>query len=88
MRTSDEPDPDALAAEILSYLTGHRNAADTRQGIAEWWIKRQRLEDAQAKIQAALDMLVARREIAAHRTASGAVLYRLRHDPTDPEQDT
>lgn len=83
MCTCRETDLDTLAGEIQRYLLAHRDAADTRQGIALWWIKQQRLAETQARVQGALDLLVARSEIVAQRTAAGVVLYRLPHGETD-----
>jgi hypothetical protein len=73
-------DADALAAEILRYLQAHRAASDTVEGIARWWIKRQRLEDTLERVQSALDLLVADARLVTRESPSGRVLYRL---PTD-----
>ena len=49
------PDP---RLEILDYLRNHPSAADTLEGIVEWWLPRQRHETATKAIQQALDDLV------------------------------
>jgi hypothetical protein len=53
----DDPEVLALAEEILRYLAAHPDAADTREHIERWWILRQRIEDALAATQQALDYL-------------------------------
>ena len=53
------------------------------EDIIHWWIKRQRLEDTRATIQAALDLLIARSEIVADLTPSGVPRYRLGRDVGD-----
>jgi hypothetical protein len=78
-----ERDADALAGEILRYLRGHRAASDTVEGIARWWIKRQRLEDTLERVQSALDLLVADARLVTRESPSGRVLYRLPPDAGD-----
>lgn len=50
------PDP---RKEIIEYLRAHPSAADTIDGIVQWWLPLQRYETAREAIQKALDDLVA-----------------------------
>lgn len=54
-----EGDGDVLviADQIVSYLASHQRSADTLEGIARWWLLRQRLEEETAKVQRAVDHL-------------------------------
>lgn len=87
MGTHREGDLERLSAEILSYLESHRDAADTVEGIAHWWIKRQRLEDAMGRVQRALDRLVADARIEARPSPAGRILYKLRDGSPVAGQD-
>ena len=60
MSRQDEPALARLSDEILSYLRAHPQAADTVDGIVEWWLPRQRHDEAVDRVQHALDELVAR----------------------------
>lgn len=73
-----QPRVTALAAEILRYLDRHPNAADTIEGIAQWWLSTQRLHDSVAQVQAAVDALVDRQLVEALPTIGGRVRYRRR----------
>ena len=42
-RRRDEQRHDELSQAILQYLAEHPHAADTVEGIAEWWLTRQRV---------------------------------------------
>ena len=46
-----------LADAIMAYLTEHPDAADTLEGIAEWWLMRQRVRVEVDSLQNALDQL-------------------------------
>ena len=89
MCTCDATDVDALADEILRYLHGHQQAADTPEGITRWWIKRQRLEDSRLRVQSALDLLVSRAQVASRQGPTGRTLYCLppAQNPAGPQPE-
>jgi hypothetical protein len=64
-----------LDEEILSYLHEHSEAADTLEGIIEWWLPRQRYEQSKVKIQNALDYLVAQGLIRIAYLRDGTAIY-------------
>jgi hypothetical protein len=51
---------DELAGLVLGYLRDHPDAADTLQGVAEWWIPRQQIRVDVMNLQRALRLLVTR----------------------------
>ena len=73
-----EAELDRLAGEILRYLQTHSAASDTTEGIAQWWVKRQRLEDTLVRVQSALDKLVSDAMVDARQSRAGQTLYFLR----------
>jgi Fe2+ or Zn2+ uptake regulation protein len=64
-----------LKDEILKYLGAHPQAADTVEGIANWWLPRQRYEEEIQKVQQALDDLVERGLVTKTTLADGTILY-------------
>lgn len=84
MCTPEDEEIETLAGEILRYLQAHRSASDTSEGIAHWWIKRQRLEDRLIRVESALASLVARSLVEPRLTAAGQTLYLLRQDRLGP----
>ncbi|MDZ7754049.1 MAG: hypothetical protein U5S82_21020 [Gammaproteobacteria bacterium] len=46
-----------VAREIEHYLESHPQAADSLEGIANWWISRQRLQTELEVVRAALEQL-------------------------------
>ena len=64
-----------LKDEILKYLGAHPQAADTVEGIANWWLPRQRYEEEIQKAQQASDELVERGLVAKTTLADGTILY-------------
>ncbi len=80
MCTCDEQDVDELAKVILRYLQTHPFASDTAEGIVQWWITRQRVEDTLARVQTALDHLVDASRLEPRAAPDGRVLYLLRPD--------
>jgi hypothetical protein len=86
MRTAGERNVDTVAQEILRYLREHPAASDTNEGIAQWWLQRQRLEDALATVQSALDRLVEKGELEARVDARGQARYQLAGECGDSQR--
>lgn len=64
-----------LNEEIMSYLREHLYAADTVEGIIEWWLPRQRYEQGKVQIQKVLDDLVAQGLVKKNCSSGGTVIY-------------
>ena len=64
-----------IETAVLSYLDRHPHAADTLDGIANWWLPQQRYVTAQARIQAVLQRLVSQGVLQLRRLPDGAALY-------------
>ncbi len=67
-----------LKQEILRYVRAHAQSAETPEGIARWWLARQRFEDAIEVVLVALDELVAEGSLERHVLPGGTPLYRAR----------
>lgn len=70
---------DEIERALLTYLRGHPQAADTLDGIVEWWLPLQRYETARQRVERSLDKLVANGTLRRDRMHDGATLYAL-HD--------
>mgnify|MGYP001432792198 CR=1 FL=1 len=81
MRQPTESSLTPLSGEILRYLRAHPQAADTVDGIVEWWLPRQRHAEAVERVQQALDELVARCLVERITLVDGTVLYADRVQP-------
>lgn len=71
---------------VLAYLDGHPEAADTLQGIVNWWLPQQRYESDCQRIEQTLGALVARGKLQRSSLPGGEVLYARRKHPTSPRQ--
>jgi hypothetical protein len=54
-------------AVILRYLEQHPKSEDTLEGISEWWMKKQRIEDSRIAVDQALQRLASERVISITR---------------------
>jgi hypothetical protein len=63
---------------ILRYVERHPRSAETSEGVARWWLTRQRFEDAIETVQAALDELVGEGKLERHVVPGGLPVYRAR----------
>lgn len=69
-----DPQAAVVAGQVKDYLQRHPRAADTRDGIAGWWLPDGLCRRPQA-LQDALDHLVATGFLKARRLPSGDLLY-------------
>jgi hypothetical protein len=73
-----------LKQEIIGYLYVHPEAADTVDGILDWWLPLQRYENTKNEIQLALHELVEQGLIEEVVLGNGNRLYRL-HSAKDKQ---
>jgi hypothetical protein len=64
-----------IADEITRYLHQHQFAADTLEGICNWWIRHQPGEDDKQGVLAALEYLLAHGQIHSRQLPDGSILY-------------
>jgi len=65
-----------LRKEILSYLRRHPDAADTLDGVVQWWLPRQRYVEARELIEDALESMVKDGVVLKVFLPGGTVVYR------------
>ena len=65
---------DRLISAILLYLRAHPNAADSAEGIMQWWLPQQGSIDMN-DLQQALDYLVETRAMSRTALLDGHMLY-------------
>lgn len=70
------------AALIKDYLRNRSEALETVEGIARWWLSRQRFDDSIKVVQQALDLLIAQGAVERLAIAGGQALYRRAHAPS------
>jgi len=75
--SSDNTVPDPRL-EVLEYLNAHPCAADTLDGIVQWWLPIQRYQTAKDIIQKALDDLVQQGLVDYVETGDGRRIFRLK----------
>jgi hypothetical protein len=65
-----------VAEEIARYLREHPDAADSFEGIRQWWLPRVRFQEATAQIEAALEELLEHGIVVRQVMPDGTILYR------------
>jgi hypothetical protein len=68
-------DIEALSELILRYLDAHADAADTIEGIARWWVARQRYNESVAAVERAVGDLERRELLKRSILPDGRVLF-------------
>jgi hypothetical protein len=71
---------DSVKEMIWDYLKDNPDAADTLEGIVDWWIPQQELKTSATRIEAALAKLVAKKCLLAQPGGDGRLHYRLHPD--------
>jgi Fe2+ or Zn2+ uptake regulation protein len=66
---------DEIAQDILNYLRSHPEASDTLEGIAKWWLMRQRVSDSTEVVWRVLERLRDQGLIHERRLEGGGTLY-------------
>jgi len=69
---------ESIANEILNYMELHPNSVDSIDGIAKWWLKRQRYEEALNNVQLAVGLLLAEGKMKKTIINEGRVIYSAR----------
>jgi hypothetical protein len=73
----------AIDEDILAYLAENQEARDTFEGIVEWWLLKQRINQAVSEVKAALGRLVAQKLVATQKGRDGRIHYRLSRVPPE-----
>ena len=60
---------------IARYIAAHPYAADTVDGIRDWWVAPDLPDAVRAEVQAAIDQLVARGTLAKSALPKGTLFY-------------
>ncbi|MGA7180821.1 MAG: hypothetical protein WBX11_14725 [Thiobacillaceae bacterium] len=66
---------DTIAQLIMEHLKLNPLAADTVEGVANWWLRQRGLRASEEQVQKALDLLVVRQQVVCHRSLDGHLLY-------------
>lgn len=75
--STEEENVQQIASEILRYLSIRPNAADNLEGIASWWLMRQRINEKLLLVERALDKLIAEGAVASRSDEVLGTLYYL-----------
>jgi hypothetical protein len=69
-----------VEASVIEYLRRHPHAADSLDGVVQWWLPRQRYETARERIGVALDQMVANGRLERRALPDGTAIYSLRQE--------
>ena len=64
-----------IIAALRGYLARHPDAADTVEGVANWWIPSQRFEMLMPHVERALELLVKQGDLSRHIREDGRCVY-------------
>jgi hypothetical protein len=70
-----DPKVRQAAQEIESWLAENPGAAETLRGIVEWWLMRQRFEEAWTTVEEALEYLIDQGVVKRTSLPDGGELY-------------
>ncbi len=67
-----------LARRLLDYLEKNPDAGDTLEGIADWWLEQQRVEQVVDDVADALDYLVQKGAVRVNTLQGGTPIYKIK----------
>ena len=67
----------SIQNELLSYLEDHPNAADTAEGIRQWWLIKRIADYSKDIVEASLDQLVESKTVKKKQSTNGNDIYLL-----------
>ena len=76
-------EPQRLARQLLTYLANNPDAEDTLDGIIEWWLLQQRIEDEMSRVKEALALLVSNQLLIESSGRDARVFYRVNKSKLD-----
>jgi hypothetical protein len=79
-RSCKPPGGVKVTEEVLLYLDRHPGAADSLEGIVQWWLPQQRYETERERIEAAVEVLVQKGLLVKRRLVDGTVVYARRRN--------
>ncbi len=68
-----------VAEQILRYLEANPKASDTLEGVAKWWLMRQRLTESMELVREALQVLEDKGLVVERRNVDGGLVYMVAH---------
>ncbi len=68
-----------LSSRILRYLEANPKAGDTLEGIAQWWLDQQRIEDTVDQVAEVLKSLLEEGQINVYKSPSGVYYYKFKN---------
>ena len=66
---------ETLVLRIFEYLQKHKQAGDTLEGVARWWMMNQQVSNSLTEVQEALEQLKAQGVISVRKSPDGRTLY-------------
>jgi hypothetical protein len=73
---SESEELDRIVEELSGYLRAHRQAADTLDGIKDWWLPGNRFQGVHPDaLRKALERLVEQGDLARVESGNGLLLY-------------
>jgi hypothetical protein len=76
MCTSDKS---RIGHDVLAYLVEHQNAQDTLEGIVEWWLVEQKIQQQTGMVLEVLNELVNKNYLEERKGMDGRVRYLINH---------
>lgn len=71
-----------LVQALINYFTRHPGAADSVEGIHQWWLERQGIQCSLHQVQEALEILYKKKTVAKTVNQSGSIIYSSLHKNT------